>query len=109
MSAPSPILATYGFYFDGLVIYTEELRLAWYWRIVRWIMSDLMVSTRERAFTTLRDLQQSADVTGSVSVTNYVQAMQSQGVTADEAVSTLQDLIADAHVILTNHYRLRVA
>lgn len=73
------------------------------------MMSDLLVSVRERAFTTLRDLQQTAGDAGEVSVTRYVQAMQAKGITADEAVSTLQDLIADAQVVLTNHYRLHVA
>lgn len=69
-------------------------------------MSDLLLSVKDRAHSVLRGL--AATDHDGVAVTSYVQEMQAQGVTAEEAVSVLQDMIADGELELTNRYRVRV-
>lgn len=68
-------------------------------------MSDLMLGARDHAHAVLEELSPSAGSEG-IAVAQYVQGMQARGVTADDAVSVLQDLIEDAEVTLTDHYRI---
>lgn len=69
-------------------------------------MSDLLLSAKDRAHEVLRALASGEHE--EVEPTAYIQEMQGKGVTAEEAVSVLQEMIADGELELTNRYLVRV-
>jgi hypothetical protein len=73
---------------------------------VRREMSDLLLSVKDHAHAVLKELATAEN--HGVAPTSYVQEMQGRGVTAEDAVSVLQDMIADGELELTNRYRVRV-
>lgn len=69
-------------------------------------MSDLLLSAQDHAHEVLRELASGEQ--GEVEPTAYILDMQARGVTAEEAVRVLQEMIADGELTLTSSYLVRV-
>ncbi|MDQ1052805.1 hypothetical protein QE394_000733 [Arthrobacter sp. SORGH_AS 212] len=69
-------------------------------------MSVLKLNAKDHAHEVLQALASAEH--GEVEPTDYILKMQAREVTAEEAVSVLQEMIADGELVLTNSYLVRV-